>query len=82
MLDVLGLDPLDPHWASDELAPGTRRALDVLVGAELERRQQARAARDFPTADEVRDRLAAAGLDVTDTPDGPQWSINEKEEVH
>jgi len=30
----------------------------------------------------VRDRLAAAGVDVTDTADGPQWSISQKEEAH
>ncbi len=82
MLDVLGLDPLDPHWASRDASPAVQQALDVLVGAELERRQHARAARDFATADEVRDRLAAAGVEVTDTPDGPQWSIDEQEEDH
>ena len=82
MLDVLGLDPLDPHWDSGGASPATQHALDVLVGAELDRRQQARSARDFATADEVRDRLAAAGVDVTDTADGPQWSISQKEEAH
>ncbi|MEO9222494.1 MAG: DALR domain-containing protein, partial [Mycobacteriaceae bacterium] len=82
MLDVLGLDPLDPHWAARDSSPAVRHALQVLVGAELERREQARTARDFATADEVRDRLAAAGVEVTDTPDGPQWSVTEQEEVH
>nr|WP_127781865.1 cysteine--tRNA ligase [Rhodococcus sp. X156] len=77
MLDILGVDPLHPHWAAAEQSAGTDHALEVLVGAELERRQAARAARDFATADAVRDRLAAAGVEVTDTPDGPQWSIRD-----
>ncbi|MFI2234622.1 cysteine--tRNA ligase [Nocardia testacea] len=75
MLDVLGVDPLDPHWhgAADHSAADA--ALDVLVGAELERRQQARAAKDWATADAVRDRLQAAGIEVTDTPNGAEWSL-------
>jgi len=82
MLGVLGVDPLDPHWATGESSAVAERALDVLIGAEVDRRQQARAARDFATADEVRERLAAAGVEVTDTPDGPQWTLRDKEEVH
>ncbi|NUP27884.1 MAG: cysteine--tRNA ligase [Nocardia sp.] len=75
MLDVLGVDPLDPHWhgAADHTAADA--ALDVLVGAELERRQQARVTKDWATADAVRDRLQAAGIEVTDTPNGAEWSL-------
>ncbi|MCW4352803.1 cysteine--tRNA ligase [Hoyosella sp. YIM 151337] len=77
MLGILGVDPLDEHWreigqTEDESA---RYALDVLVRAELERRQQARASRDWAAADEIRDRLAAVGIDITDTPAGPEWSL-------
>ena len=36
----------------------------------LERRASARAARDFATADALRDQLAALGVEVRDTPDG------------
>ena len=50
-------------------------ALDVLVQAELERRSTARAEKDWAVADEVRDRLAAAGVEVTDTADGAKWSL-------
>ncbi|NUS92639.1 MAG: cysteine--tRNA ligase [Nocardia sp.] len=75
MLDVLGVDPLDPHWhgAADHTVADA--ALDVLVGAELERRQQARVTKDWATADAVRDRLQAAGIEVTDTPNGAEWSL-------
>ena len=50
-------------------------AVDVLVGALLEQRTAARAAKDFATADAIRDRLKAAGIELEDTPQGPQWSL-------
>ncbi len=77
MTAVLGVDPQDEAWAEEaSTSDGALRALDVLVDAELERRTTARAEKDWATADAVRDRLIAAGIDVTDTPDGPQWSLN------
>lgn len=53
-------------------------ALDVLVHAELGRRAQARADKDWATADAVRDRMSEAGIEVTDTPDGPTWALKGK----
>ena len=41
----------------------------------LEQRAEARAAKDFATADAIRDRLKDAGIEIEDTPQGPQWSI-------
>jgi len=76
MLGVLGIDPLAPHWASgggDESA--LRTALDALVDQLVQQREQARAARDFATADVVRDRLRAVGVEVEDTPAGPRWTL-------
>ncbi len=74
MAAVLGIDP--GEWADGaSTSDAATGALDVLVGAELQRRTDARAAKDWATADEVRDRLAAAGIEVTDTPDGPQWAL-------
>lgn len=77
MTGVLGVDPLAPQWAGAGSSDDTslHHALDVLVRAELERRTVARAEKDWDAADSVRDRLNEAGVDVTDTPDGPQWSI-------
>ncbi|MCX5043261.1 cysteine--tRNA ligase [Aldersonia sp. NBC_00410] len=76
MLAILGVDPLDEHWARDEAdATAAHDALDVLVRAELDRRQQARKDKDWTIADEVRDRLSTAGIEVTDTPNGPEWSL-------
>jgi len=74
-LAVLGLDPL--AWPSSTADSTALDALGVLVGDLLEQRQQARAAKDFATADSVRDRLLAAGITVEDTPDGPQWTLKD-----
>nr|WP_274707431.1 cysteine--tRNA ligase [Corynebacterium curieae] len=76
MAHVLGFDPLE--WEDGAQASGADAALDALVQAELERRTQARADKDFATADGVRDRLAAAGITITDTPDGPTWSLAQR----
>jgi cysteinyl-tRNA synthetase len=77
MLGALGLDPLDPQWAAGT-AEGSKAeaALDVLVAAQLEERAAARAARDFATADAIRDRLTAAGIQVEDSPAGARWSLS------
>lgn len=76
MAHVLGFDPLE--WEDGAQASGADAALDALVQAELERRTQARADKDFATADAVRDRLAVAGITITDTPDGPTWSLAQR----
>jgi cysteinyl-tRNA synthetase len=78
MLAVLGLDPFDPHWASGGSSAREEKltaAVDALVSALLEQRAEARAAKDFATADAIRDQLKAAGIDLEDTPQGPQWSL-------
>ncbi|MEU9254785.1 cysteine--tRNA ligase [Streptomyces sp. NPDC048270] len=83
MLGVLGLDPLDPHWArgrdTDAAGPAERSGPAGTVGAlvelALEERRLARAARDYAAADRIRDRLAAAGVELEDTPAGPRWIL-------
>jgi cysteinyl-tRNA synthetase len=78
MTGLLGLDPLDPHWAEvDRSADTATGALTALVEELLDQRQEARARRDFAAADEVRNRLTAAGIAVEDSPDGPTWSLKD-----
>ncbi|WP_219420354.1 cysteine--tRNA ligase [Pseudonocardia nigra] len=78
MTGVLGLDPLDPRWiAGDGASDAATGALTVLVDDLLAQRQEARSRRDFAAADEVRDRLTAAGVSVEDSPDGPTWSLKD-----
>ena len=50
-------------------------AVDSLVSVLLEQRSAARAAKDFATADAIRDQLKAAGIELEDTPQGPTWSL-------
>jgi cysteinyl-tRNA synthetase len=76
MLGVLGLDPDAPEWAHETAAGGDLTpVVDGLVAALLEQRQQARARKDWPAADAIRDQLATIGLKVEDTPNGPRWSL-------
>jgi len=48
-------------------------ALEAWVAERLEARRAARKARDFAAADAIRDELAARGIEVEDTPQGPRW---------
>lgn len=48
--------------------------LEAKVNALLERRAAARAAKDWPASDRVRDELAALGVQVKDGPTGTTWS--------
>jgi cysteinyl-tRNA synthetase len=61
--------------ALDEAA-ARERQLAPLVDQLLEQRQRARAAKNFATADAVRDQLAAARVVVEDRPDGPRWYVD------
>jgi cysteinyl-tRNA synthetase len=80
MLGVLGIDPLAAPWAARAGgdADRLRATVDQLVQLALEERQAARARRDYAAADAVRDRLAAAGVVVEDTPQGPRWALAEE----
>jgi cysteinyl-tRNA synthetase len=64
---VLGLD-LD-------VAPDQPAVLPEGAAALLERREAARAARDYATSDALRDELAAMGVDVRDTPEGQVTTV-------
>ncbi len=76
MLGVLGLDPLDPQWNDGAGDDRLTRATDGLVALALEQRQAARARKDFPAADAIRDQLTALGVVVEDTPQGPRWELS------
>lgn len=71
MLDVLGLDPLS--WSASGGTHG--QALASLVENLLDHRENARADRDFQTADLIRGQLAEAGIEVEDTANGPRWRL-------
>jgi cysteinyl-tRNA synthetase len=67
---VLGLDLVRDVGRPRDAAPlpdGARELLD--------RRQQARAAKDWVTSDALREQLTALGVSVVDGPDGQEWSL-------
>ena len=79
MLDVLGLDPLAPHWSGSAGGPGDGDRLRDVVGSLvkliMQQRDAARARRDYATADAVRDGLEEIGVLIEDTPEGPRWEL-------
>jgi cysteinyl-tRNA synthetase len=79
MLDVLGLDPLAPHWSGSGAGAGSGERLRQVVGSlvklTLDQRDAARARRDYATADAIRDGLEEIGVVVEDTPQGPRWEL-------
>jgi len=73
--EVLGLlKPRDEILAEAEEDP---RRIEIAEKVEelLVKRAEVRAAKDWPAADAIRDELAAMGVVVTDTTDGPTWDI-------
>jgi cysteinyl-tRNA synthetase len=77
MLDVLGLNPADPAFATPTGSEDAKlgAAVDALVAGLLEERAAARADKDWTRADAIPERLAAAGRVVVVTPDGPKGAV-------
>jgi cysteinyl-tRNA synthetase len=75
MLGVLGLDPLDPRWATAGADAQLTHVTGGLVSLALDQRQAARARKDFAAADAIRDQLTSLGVSVEDTPQGPRWEL-------
>ena len=75
-LEVLGCDPLDPAFA---ISGGTdlTDALDGVIQLALAQRTAARDRKDFASSDQIRDGLAALGIIIEDTAQGPRWSISQ-----
>jgi cyanophycinase-like exopeptidase len=67
MVDLAGSAVLGLRDPRSILAPVVEVALDA--------RLRARQAKDYTMSDVIRDGLAAAGIEVRDTPDGMDWSI-------
>lgn len=81
MLDTLGLDPLAEPWvsaggAADDTAESPEHAaLEALIAEQLNARAEARKAKDFAKADQIRDALTEAGIAIEDGPQGSTWSL-------
>ncbi len=70
-LSILGCDPQDQAFASGK---SNDAAMDGLIKLALEQREAARVRKDFQAADQIRDQIAALGITVEDTSNGPRWS--------
>ena len=80
MTSALGVNPLDWADAGSESSQLTG-AVDRLVRLALDQRQAARERKDYAASDAIRDQLAAAGVQVEDTPTGPRWTLTDQREL-
>ena len=69
MGDILGLKHEDATSAGNE-------TVENLMGLILDLRKNAKSAKDFATADKIRDELAKSGIAVKDTKDGATWTMD------
>ena len=74
-LEVLGCDPFDDAFASSTAVEDIGMALDGVIQLALAQRTAARERKDFAASDQIRDGLAALGITIEDTAQGPRWSI-------
>ena len=74
MLAILGLDATSGAWERN-VDQQLTAVVDGLVTELLKHREAARERKDFAAADAIRDSLAALGVEVLDTPQGPRWRV-------
>jgi len=72
-LSILGCDPLDEAFLGSSVT--NTDAVDGLISLALQQREAARARKDFAASDAIRDQIAALGIVIEDTPQGPRWQI-------
>ena len=75
-LEILGCDPFDPAFAANG-GEDLTDALDGVIQLALAQRTAARDRKDFAASDQIRDGLAALGIVIEDTAQGPRWSISQ-----
>ena len=70
MTDILGI--LEERWSGQK---GSASSMDYndLMDAILEIRQECRAQKQYALADAIRDKLAALGITIEDSPQGARW---------
>lgn len=70
--DILGLRQIQSSQQA-----GQHEILNDAIHTLLDIRQQAKKDKDFQTADMIRNRLNEMNIKVTDTPNGPEWSLEQ-----
>ncbi|MBK6965052.1 MAG: cysteine--tRNA ligase [Bacteroidales bacterium] len=66
--EILGLK-------QEETSSGNDASLEGLMNLVLDLRKNAKTAKDFTTADKIRDELTKIGISVKDTKDGATWNL-------
>ena len=75
VLGVFGREPAE-LLAELKACRAARKGIDAaVVEALLQKRLEARAAKDFAASDAIRDELAALHVEVKDTPQGQVWDV-------
>ncbi len=69
---VLSLDLTKPEEAVEETVDSE---LAAYVESMIEKRKEAKKAKDFATADAIRDELLQKGVEIKDTREGTVWSL-------
>lgn len=75
MLDVLGVDPLNPAWSATTDDGALGEIADALIQQRIAARSAAKADKDFATADAIRDELKNLGVVLEDSADGVRWNV-------
>ena len=70
--DVMGIAPEQEAAAGDS---GVTKVMDALVNMVLEERKVAKANKDWAKSDKIRDDLKAIGIQIKDTKDGIEWTL-------
>lgn len=73
MAEIIGIFEQPVPVEKVEEKPAEPELVNSLMKIILELRQDARAAKNWATADKIRDELKAAGIVVEDTPQGAVW---------
>ncbi|MEN0109792.1 MAG: cysteine--tRNA ligase [Planctomycetota bacterium] len=66
---------LEDRAGGTEWSGGDAATLDAVMRMLIELRATSRAAKDFATADALRDKLAAIGVTIEDRAGGAEWSV-------
>ena len=72
---ILGILPSPEDVLAEPEEDPRRVELAPIVDELLTQRTEARANKDWPRADSIRDELSELGVVVKDTPDGPTWDF-------
>ncbi|MDG5750741.1 cysteine--tRNA ligase [Qipengyuania sp. XHP0211] len=73
---TLGLNLFELERTDLRIRPKDAQLTEAEIEAELQRRKEARAAKDFASSDSIRDSLAAKGVEVMDgDPLGWEWRL-------